>query len=131
MFKEDAENVSSPAHLTYMLTNSWAMVPLFLRISSFFLSTFSSLLLTDGYVMHGVLSAKVTPLFNVENHLRPYVLPIFCSPDTYFQHFSCFCGSLPQFKLKFVADRLFFQVYEILGKPKSQMEQHTLILNKT
>jgi hypothetical protein len=114
-----------------MLAHSWAVILLFLRIRFFILSTFLSLLLPDGYVMHGVLTADVTPLFNLENHSKTCVLPIFCSPDTTISIFSCFCSSLPQFKAKFVAGKLFFQVYKLLGKPKSQMEQHTLVLNKT
>jgi len=81
------EMFSSAAHLTYMLANSWAVIPLFLRIRFFFLSTFSSFLLTDEYVVHGILSTEVTPLFNLENHPKTYVLPIFCFPDTTFSIF--------------------------------------------
>jgi hypothetical protein len=34
-------------------------------------------------------------------------------------------------KAEFDAGMLFFQLCHFLGMPKSQMEQHTLILNKT
>jgi hypothetical protein len=74
------------------------VIPLFLRISFFFLSTFSALLLTDGYVMHGVLSAEVTTLFNLENHSKTYVLPIFCSSDTTFSIFRVSVAVFPSLK---------------------------------
>jgi hypothetical protein len=42
-----------------------------------------------------------------------------------------FCSMFFQLKTKFEADVLYFKVCHFLGAPKSQMEQHTLVLSKT
>jgi hypothetical protein len=48
-----------------------------------------------------------------------------------FAAFEGFCSILPQFEAKFDADMMFFEVCSILGKQNLQMEQHTVVLNKT
>jgi hypothetical protein len=47
--------------------------------------------------------------------------------NSYFQHFESSDSFFPQFKAKFDADRLFFQVCQFLAIPKSHTEQQALL----
>jgi hypothetical protein len=49
---------------------------------------------------------------------------------SYFQYFDCCCRIFLQFRAKYNADMLLFQICHFLGMPKSWME-HTCVFNKT
>jgi hypothetical protein len=86
-------------------------------------------LLINGYPMHSESSTEVTLLFNLENHYLCYSHCLLSKG--YFQHFKSFGTIFPKFKAELDADTLFFQVCHFLGTPKLQMEQYTVLLNKT
>jgi hypothetical protein len=76
----------------------------------------------------GIFSSGHT---QVGKPLRDYVFCIVCSSEATFQHFESVHNIFPQFKVKFAAHIPFSQVSHFLGTPKSQMEQHTFVRNKT
>jgi len=59
--------------------------------------------------------------------LNTCVLPIIY----WFHHFRSFHSIFPTVRAKFVVSMLFFQVCHFLDIPELQMEQHTLVLQKT
>jgi len=50
---------------------------------------------------------------------------------SYCQYFKSFCIIYPHFRAKFDVHTLYFQDRHFLGIPKPQLEQHTLIFDKT
>lgn len=86
---------------------------------------FFSVWLIDGCLEHMASSTEVTLLFNLENHLKTYVVPIVCSPKATLNTW--------EFSVSFSSDHKLMQVHcsslPFLGTPKSQIEQHTLVLN--
>jgi len=85
---------------------------------------FFSVLLIDDHSEHLLPSSEVTPLLKMGNHPKTCVLPVVCSPESTFNilevhHF------FPHFKTCCSLKSAIF-----LGMPKSQVEQHTHVLNK-
>lgn len=70
-------------------------------------------------------STEVTLLFILENHSKTYVLPIVCSPKATLNTW--------EFSSSFSSDHKLMQEHcsslPFPGTPKSQVEQHTLVLN--
>jgi hypothetical protein len=62
--------------------------------------------------------AEVTPLLNLDNHTKACVLTHYLLSKSYLSVAEVSI-TFPQFKAKFDADMLFFQVCHFLGPPKS------------
>ena len=122
---------TDPNEIPSMLTTSRIEIFMTSKGSSFTGSTFSSLLLVDIRFTFWASSTVVTPLFNLENHLKTCVLPIFCSPKATFNILEVYMTFFTsKFTAKPDADVLFFQVRRLLGTQKSQ-HNNTLALKKS
>ena len=77
-----------------VLITSWIAVPPFSRTFSFTQTVFSSVLFLDGCPKHLPPLTEVMPIFNLDTHLEPFVLPIYLPSKSYFQHLKI-CMSFP------------------------------------
>jgi hypothetical protein len=68
-------------------------------------------------------------VLNLERHWKTCVLPVICCPESSF-NISEVSVVFSQFKAKFGADTLFFQVCHFLHTSKLRVEKHTPVLNR-
>lgn len=73
-------------------------------------------------------SAEGIPLLDLENHSKLVVFWL-SAIHMLFQHSISFHNIFFQFKAKYEADILFFQVYHYLGTSNSQIKQYILVYN--
>jgi hypothetical protein len=91
----------------------------------------SSVLLIVGHPEHSASSTEVAVLLNFENHPKCACFPFYAHQKLLPTFRIIFFTIFSQFKIIFVPDTLFFQVFNFLGMAESQVKQCALALNKT